>query len=171
MKDLRQRLEESLKGRVCLMGLGNFDYGDDGFGVRLAEELLEAGVPDVIVAGTAPDRYIGRVADGGLDHVIFLDAVDFGGAPGSAVFLSANEIAGRFPQISTHKISLGALAKWAETNGTTQAWLLGVQPESLKPAETELAAPPRLTPAVRTTLEVLRDLLLSLTPPVAEVKS
>ena len=67
-------------------------------------------MPDVIVAGTAPDRYVGRVADDGFDHVVFLDAVDFGGAPGSAVFLSANEIAGRFPQISTHKISLGALA-------------------------------------------------------------
>ncbi|MFI5110768.1 MAG: hydrogenase maturation protease [Terriglobales bacterium] len=171
MKDLRQRLEESLQGRVCLLGLGSLDYGDDGFGVCLAEELLEAGVPDVIVAGTTPDRYIGRVADGGFDHVIFLDAVDFGGAPGSAVFLSADEIAGRFPQISTHKISLGALAKWAEANGTTQAWLLGVQPASLKPAETELAAPPRLTPAVQTTLEVLRDLLLSLTLPVAELKS
>jgi hydrogenase 3 maturation protease len=169
MKDLRQRLEESLQGRVCLMGLGNFDYGDDWFGVRLAEGLLEAGVTDVIVAGTAPDRYIGRVADGGFDHVIFLDAVDFGGAPGSAVFLNADEIAGRFPQISTHKISLGALAKWAEANGTTQAWLLGVQPESLKPAETQLA--PRLTPAVQTTFEVLRDLLLSLTPLVTEVKS
>lgn len=171
MKDLRQQLEESLKGRVCLMGLGNFDYGDDGFGVRLAEELLQAGVPDVIVAGTVPDRYLGHAADGGFDHVVFLDAVDFGGAPGSAVFLSASEIAGRFPQISTHKISLGALARWAEASGTTEAWLLGVQPESLKPAETQLAAPPRLTPAVQTTLEVLRDLLLSLLPSVTEVKS
>ena len=37
------------------MGLGNIDCGDDGFGVRLAEELLEAGVPDVEVAGTAPE--------------------------------------------------------------------------------------------------------------------
>jgi hydrogenase maturation protease len=170
MRDLRQQLEESLKGSVCLMGLGDLDYGDDGFGVRLAEELLEAGVPDVIVAGTAPDRYIGRAANGGFDHVVFLDAVDFGGAPGSAVFLSASEIAGRFPQISTHKISLGALAKWAEANGTTQAWLLGVQPESLKAAETKLGAPPRLTPAVQTTLEVLVDLLLNLMP-VTEVKS
>jgi hydrogenase 3 maturation protease len=170
MKDLRQRLEESLKGRVCLIGLGNLDYGDDGFGVRLTEELLEAGVPDVIVAGTTPDRCIGRVADGRFDHVVFLDAVDFGGAPGTAVFLSSDEIAGRFPQISTHKISLGTLAKWAEANGTTRAWLLGVQPESLKPAEMGLAAPPRLTPAVQTTLEVLRGLLLSLAL-VTEVKS
>lgn len=170
MKDLRRQLEESVKGRVCLMGLGNLDYGDDGFGVRLAEELLEASVPDVIVAGTTPDRYIGRVADGGFDQVVFLDAVDFDGAPGSAVFLSADEMAGRFPQISTHKISLAALAKWVEANGTTRAWLLGVQPESLRPPGIGSAAPPRLTPAVQTTLEVLRDLLLSLAP-VTEVKS
>ena len=54
----------------------------------------------------------------------------------------------RFPQISTHKISLGLLAKRAEANGTTKAWLLGVQPESLKPGE-------ELTPAVQATLELL----------------
>ena len=50
MKDLRQQLAELLQGRVCLMGLGNVDCGDDGFGVRLAEDLLKAGVPDVVIA-------------------------------------------------------------------------------------------------------------------------
>jgi hypothetical protein len=39
MPDLREQLQQLLEGRVCLMGLGNVDYGDDGFGVRLAEEL------------------------------------------------------------------------------------------------------------------------------------
>jgi Ni,Fe-hydrogenase maturation factor len=52
MADLREQLGECLEGRFCLMGLGNSDYGDDGLGVRLAERLFEAGLPDVIVAGT-----------------------------------------------------------------------------------------------------------------------
>ena len=92
------------------MGLGNIDCGDDGFGVRLAEELLEAGVPDVEVAGTTPEHYVGRVADQGFDHLVFLDAVDFGGPPGSVVLLDGSEISAHYPQISTHKISLGVLA-------------------------------------------------------------
>jgi len=160
MRDLREQLELCFQGRVCLMGLGNTDYGDDGFGVRLAESLAEAGVPDVVVAGTTPDRFVGRVAGEGFDHLIFLDAVEFGGAPGSVVFLDAGEMAARFPQISTHKISLGLLAKWAEANGSTRAWLLGVQPQSLKPGA-------NLTIMVRNTLDVLAGLVvdaMSMTP-------
>lgn len=153
MSNLREQLEQRLAGRVCFMGLGNGEYGDDCFGVRLAEELKAAGVPDVIVAGTAPDRWISRVA--GFDHIVFLDAVEFGGAPGSAVFLDSAEIAARFPQISTHKISVGVLARWVELGGRTKAWLLGVQPESLKPS-------PQLTPTLQLTLGALRELLCSL---------
>ena len=152
MKDLRQLLEELLQGRVRLMGLGNVDYGDDGFGVRLAEELLASGVPEVIVAGTTPDRYIGGAADEGFDRLIFLDAVDFGAAPGSVVFLDAREISTRYPQVSTHKISLGVLARWIEASGKTRVLLIGVQPESMKVGQ-------ELTPTMYATLGILRDLL------------
>jgi hydrogenase 3 maturation protease len=287
MPDLREQLQQLLQGRVCLMGLGNAAYGDDGFGVRLAEALEDskqtpahlsyasstrsgmaiaklqpanqaplgaacrlkrrepamplpmnpAGIcsvtpcipmgslaqvtdppacsvlltelenslggrrgykhaaPDgaspaalgcemfrfplgtdsrsgnpetpsdpnkrlsssrprfsAFIAGTTPERWISRVADQGYDHVIFLDAVEFGGTPGSAVLLDSDQMTARFPQASTHKLSLGLLAKLAETNGTTKAWLLGVQPDSLRPGV-------GLTPAVRATLELLLDLL------------
>jgi hydrogenase maturation protease len=155
MNDLGQHLEELLQGRVRMMGLGNVDYGDDGFGVRLAEELLEAGATDVLVAGTEPERYIGRVVDEGLDVLIFLDAVDFGAAPGSVVFLRSSEISVRYPQISTHKISLSVLAQWVRASGKTKVRLLGVQPESMKGGR-------QLTPTVTATLDLLRNLLLDL---------
>jgi hydrogenase 3 maturation protease len=149
MGDLRQQLEENLRGRVCFLGLGNANYGDDGTGVRLAEELIQAGVPDVVIAGNTPEAFIGRIAGEGFDHLVFLDAVDFGGEPGSVVFLNADEIAARFAQISTHKISLGLLARQVEANGTTRTWLLGVQPASLRSG----------TLAVSTTVEILAELL------------
>ena len=155
MPDLREQLERCFQDRVCLMGLGNVDYGDDGLGVRLAEALTADGLSEVVVAGTTPERFIGRVSDAGYDHVIFLDAVEFGGAPGSVVFLDSEEMAARFPQVSTHKISLGVLAKWVESGGATHAWLLGVQPESLKPGQ-------RLTPTVSVTIKVLKELLENL---------
>ncbi|MGO8676531.1 MAG: hydrogenase maturation protease [Limisphaerales bacterium] len=175
MRDLREQLRECCPGRVCLMGLGNPERGDDGFGVALAREMMrsgvgggsspdslpaEAGVPGsiprmrltVMVAGTAPERYLGRVAEWGGEHLVFLDAVDFGGAPGSAVWLSGGEMAARFPQVSTHKLSLGLLARWVEARGTTKVWLLGVQPESVRPGGD-------LSPAVRASLEALGGLL------------
>ncbi|HTZ96368.1 MAG TPA: hydrogenase maturation protease [Terriglobales bacterium] len=153
MGDLRQQLGQSLSGRVCFMGLGNIDYGDDGFGVRLAEELTAAGVADVIVAATTPDRWISHFT--GFDHIVFLDAVEFGGAPGGVAFLDSAQVAARFPQISTHKISVQVLARWVELTGTTKAWLLGAQPVSLKPSS-------QLTPTLQVTLRSLRQLLCSL---------
>lgn len=151
--DFRQQLEESLKGGVCLLGLGNVDYGDDGFGVRLADELALAGVPNVVVGGANPERLIGRVADQGFAHIVFLDAVECGAEPGAVVFMSANEMISRFPQVSTHKISLSTLAMWAEVNGRTKAWLLGVQPESVKQGA-------QISPAVQRTFAALREVLV-----------
>jgi hydrogenase maturation protease len=153
MTGLRQQMESSLQGRVCFMGLGAADGGDDAFGVRLAAALGQAGLPDVVVAGTAPEQLVGRCADSGFDHLVFLDAADFGAAPGSVVFLDSEEMAGRFPQISTHRMSLGTLAKCVESGGRTRAWLLGVQPASLKPSSA-------LSPAIQTTLDILADLLV-----------
>jgi hydrogenase maturation protease len=154
MPDLRRELEQCLRGRVCFMGLGNLGYGDDGFGVYLAEALILAGMPNVIIAATTPEQWISRAAS--FDHIVFLDAVEFGADPGCAVFLDSAQMVASFPQISTHKISLGLLAKCAEANRRTKAWLLGVQPESLKPA-------PQLSPTLQRTLEALCDLLTTCT--------
>ena len=155
MHNLREQLRHCMEGRVCLMGLGSLDYGDDGFGVRLVERLIEAGMADVVIAGTTPDRCLGRVVRERFDQLIFLDAVEFGAAPGAFVLLDTEEILARFPQVSTHKISVGVLAEWVEADGHTQAWLLGVQPESLKPAKS-------LTPKVQATLDALSELLCAL---------
>jgi hydrogenase 3 maturation protease len=157
MPELRQQLEHCLAGRVCFLGLGNPDYGDDGLGIRLSEMLCHAGMANVLTAGITPERHLATLARQRFEHVVFLDAVEFGGAPGSVVFLDAGAIAARFPQVSTHKISLGLLAQWAEANGM-KAWLLGVEPESLKPSPEGQP----LTAAIRVTLEALSALLQSL---------
>ncbi len=159
MPGLRQQIQSSLGGRVCFMGLGNVQGGDDGFGVRLAEELERAGVPDVVFGGTAPERLAGRCATAGFDHLVFLDAVEVGATPGSVVFLNSQEMTARFPQISTHNISLGMLAKYVESSGTTRAWLLGAQPAALKRA-------PAISPAIQSTVTVLTELLSSPNPEI-----
>ncbi|HYG98814.1 MAG TPA: hydrogenase maturation protease [Terriglobales bacterium] len=143
--NLRQQLGQVLRGRVCVMGLGNVEYGDDGSGIHLAASLIGAGIPHVISVGNTPERHLRRVADAKYDRVLFVDAVDVGAEPGSAVLLSVAEISTRFPQVSTHKISLGLLARWAEENGVGEVWLLGVQPGSTRPGD-------RLSQPVQTTL-------------------
>ena len=161
MNEFQRRLDQCLQGKVCLVGVGNVDFGDDGFGVCLAETVrIETGLP-VIIAGTQPEVALGSCGRNAPDNLVFLDAVELGAAPGSAVLLDADETVSRLPQISTHKISLGLLAKCVEANCTTKAWLLGVQPASLK-------AGSGFSPAVQTTLDALSELIsASLTQEVA----
>jgi hydrogenase maturation protease len=154
MENLGQQLRSSLQGRLCVMGVGNVDYSDDGFGVYVAEELLAAGVADVIIAGTAPERYLALVADQSFDDLLLIDALDFGKPPGTVILLNAAQIVCAFPQISTHKISLSVLAKVLEEAGT-RVWLLGVQPETLRPGH-------GLSPMMHTSMEIVRILLRDL---------
>jgi hydrogenase maturation protease len=105
-------------------------------------------------AGLQPERCLHRLA-GRYDHVVFLDATDFGGAAGDVVFLAGSEIRARFPQISTHRLALGMLAAWVESDGRTRAWLLGVQPANL-------GFGARMTPAVAASVEVLAGILTGL---------
>jgi len=134
MSGLGEQVSCLLRGRGCVVGLGREALGDDGLGMRIARRCAEVfdGSPAVLLAGLAPERHLAFLMDGGFDHVVFLDAVAFGGRPGSVVLLDAREMESRFPQISTHRLSLGLLARWIEQNGRTTVHLLGVQPGVLK---------------------------------------
>lgn len=151
--DLRSRLDEALTGPVCIVGMGNVDLGDDAFGVRLAEALRDAGHPHVVEAATAPELWVGRIARGGFRSVLFLDAVDFPGDPGSAILLDAVDVKSRFPQISTHRLSIGTLASVIESHSEARVWLLGAKPLSLRPGR-------ELSHALARTLDALKDLLV-----------
>jgi hydrogenase maturation protease len=132
--------------------VGNPDRGDDGAGVRLSEALLKKGVPDVLVAGTTPETCLARLIEGRFDQVVFLDAAVAGQTPGSVVFLNAAEIAARFPQVSTHRLSLGLLARTLEKESGARVWLIGVEPE-----HRELGK--GLSPAVEKTVAALAEII------------
>jgi len=132
MNDLRSELRKDLKGRIAWLGIGNRDYGDDAFGLTLAEALIHVGVQDVYPVGTQPERWIAQTDKTGFDQIVFLDAVESGEEPGSVVFLNGAGLTSRFPQISTHKISLGTLASLVESEGSAKTWLLGAQPATVR---------------------------------------
>ena len=129
MAGLRDTLRQHLQGRVAFVGLGNPLFGDDGFGVAAAQRLQAMGIPNVFVAGQWPERCLDSMA--GMDHVVFLDAVDAGLEPGSVIWMDSEALRSRFPQVSTHRISLGLLAEYLQKAGTAHVWLLGVQPCSV----------------------------------------
>jgi hydrogenase maturation protease len=150
--DLRSSLYGALRGRTCLVGVGNTLLGDDGLGVRLAEAVQRRAAVPVVMAGTAPENCLQALLSGEFQTVLFLDAVELPGEPGSAVLLASDQMKNRYPQISTHKFSLGTLASLLESQTGAKVWLLGVKPASLQPSE-------RLTEAVAKSLEILNEVL------------
>jgi hydrogenase maturation protease len=121
-----------LYGRVGFLGIGNVDRADDGAGILLASLLRERGVGDVYDGGVTPEKMIFTLNRGGYNTVVFLDAVDAGAEPGAVVIASSGEFKSRFPQVSTHKLSLLTLAQLLDTPDNAHVWLIGIQPQTIE---------------------------------------
>ncbi len=136
MRDLQAQLRQCCQGRVCFVALGSANAGDDAFGIRLAKKLASEMPPNgqrqILVAGLYPERHLGTIGEKDFDNVVFLDAVDLGAAPGSVAVLDSDQMNSLFPQVSTHRLSLGLLAKGVEGSSPAKVWLIAAQPESLK---------------------------------------
>lgn len=173
MPDLRHQLLAFRHQPTLWVGVGNDRYGDDSAGLNLAQHLAESGIPHVVSTGTNPERWLSTAQLCSFAHVVFLDAVEFGAQPGSVVFLNADEMVTRFPQVSTHKISLGLLATYVQSQGAARAWLLGIQPQSLRTPspQPQLQLSPSqagervgmrgtlLSPPVQLTIQLLHELI------------
>jgi len=146
-------IAEIRRARTCVVGVGNSDLGDDGVGVWIAEALRDRGHRHAIPAGTTPEAWVGELSAGRFENVVFLDAVELDGEPGTAVILEAAELKARFPQVSTHRISLGTLAEVIERGARTRVLLLGVKPASLRAGR-------GLSRAVEATAEAVVEILL-----------
>jgi coenzyme F420 hydrogenase subunit delta len=160
MEDLRSQLQSWRGRRLWVLGAGNPDCGDDGFGPVLARQLshrfgraqaqADEPAPEALRAldvGVAPERWVGVAVQGGCQELVFADAVDFGGAPGSLLLAGSEDLRSSRIGTSTHRVPLAVLAQYAEGLGA-RAWVLGVQPASLERGS-------GLSPAVARTLETV----------------
>lgn len=125
---LPRGLQQSL-----LITLGNRLRSDDGVGPYLAERLSR--VPGVRIenAGDRPERAIDYVHKYRPRHVVFLDAADFGGAPGTLRRIDRSEIVKR--SLSTHRLPLSALIDWIEQESDAHCDCLGIQAATMQLGE------------------------------------
>ena len=107
---LENQLTEFIKGRVCLLGIGNRYWRDDGVGSLIAEALKSCQGLDAIDAGFIPENYLETVAQKNPDSILMVDATDFNAEPGQARLLHPNNVT--YSGISTHAGSLRMLAKY-----------------------------------------------------------
>ena len=147
---IEQQLEEFLIGRVCLLGIGNRFWHDDGVGSCMARVLESCPEFDVVDAGFVPENHLETVARKNPDTILMIDATDFGGSPGQARLLYPDNIA--LSGISTHAGSLEMLAKYLHARTRARVALLAIQPVDTTEGQ-------GLSPQVAQTARALRKLL------------
>jgi hydrogenase maturation protease len=136
-----------LDGRICLVGIGNRYWRDDGAGSILAEALGTCPDFDAIDAGFVPENHLEVIARKKPDKILFIDATDFGGAPGQVRLLVPDKVA---PSgLSTHAGSLKMLAGYLQARTRAQVALLAIQPA-------DTSAGDSLSPEVSRTVEALQ---------------
>jgi hydrogenase maturation protease len=134
-RDNRKTLGARLAGkRWGVVGVGNVLKGDDGAGPALVALLAGRGARVPLVdACEVPENYGGWVVKQSLDTVVFVDAVDFGGAAGEWRLIPIEDL--MHSASSTHRLSLHFLIHYLTEHWKGEAILAGVQPKSMKLGE------------------------------------
>ena len=144
--------------RVVVLGIGNTLMGDDGVGVRIAEELSAhtlggPGEVEVVTGAVAGMALVGYLRES--PNVIFADAIEAGGQPGD-VFRFDPDNAGvtQLRSNTTHGMSVSYLVTAARMAGADPEVLVyAVQVGDVRPN------PDALTPAVAAAVVPTADLI------------
>lgn len=145
--------------QIIILGLGNILYGDEGFGVLLAQRLYaQWDFPDnveVVDGGTQGQTLLTFVER--ADRLLVLDAVDFGLEPGELLLRDNVPAYLTAQKIGPHQNSFSEVMGLAALRGTAPAHcaLIGVQPAAMT-----LAAP--LSPPVNESFEAAQVMALDI---------
>ena len=132
---------------VTILGVGNFLFTDEGFGIRVIEKLqAEYRFPEevhVVDGGVLGINLLGVISQ--PDHLIVVDALRNGGKAGDLYRLAGEEIPRRvLAKNSLHQVDLlEALTLCQALDKVPQTVILGVEPEDIETLSLEMS------PAVR----------------------
>ncbi|MFB6150961.1 MAG: hydrogenase maturation protease [Haloarculaceae archaeon] len=146
--------------RLAVVGLGSELRGDDAAGLALVRRLSPADggagsnrpAPAdgdrllTVEGGVAPENYTGVVRRFDPDWVVLVDAVDFGGDPGTGKWVDPDDLGGE--SFSSHKSTPAMLTTFLARETGAEVALFGVQPASVGLGED-------LSPAVASRLDDL----------------
>ena len=145
--------------KILVLGVGNILLRDEGIGVKIVQKLQTeySFSPNVefMDGGTLGLRLLDPIAQ--ADHVIVVDAVQNGQAPGTLYQLPAEELEKRVTfKNSLHQLDLVETLAYAEVLGhRPSAIIIGIEPADISPWGTEL------TQVVENRLDELCSMVLS----------
>ena len=130
MKGFEEELLERLAGkRFGVVGIGNVIKGDDGVGCLVVEKLGEDFAMPTVDCAEVPENYGGWVERRGLEAVLYVDAVEFGGRPGEVQIIPLEKM--MESATSTHHLSLHYMIRFLQEEWTGDAIMIGIQPVSM----------------------------------------
>ena len=135
MASTLEGLTERLTGkRFGVIGVGNVMKGDDGAGPETVHRLEGLGFTLPMADATeVPENYGGWVPKQGLEAVVFVDAVEFGGEPGECRVIPLEKL--MVSASATHRMSLHYTVMYLRDQWEGDAILVGIQPKSMKLGE------------------------------------
>ncbi len=126
--------------RILVLGVGNSILKDEGFGVKVVEELEarreELGIPsyvDIVDGATLGLDLLYYI--GGRDKVIMLDVVNAGEPAGTLFRFTAQDIKTKvLTKVSMHQVTLFDVLTMAELSGRmpAEAIIIGIQPAEIE---------------------------------------
>jgi hydrogenase maturation protease HycI len=126
-------LRSLLEGRVCIVGVGNRQRGDDGAGPRVIDARPPGTRHTWLDAGVAPENFLEPIARVNPDTVLIVDAVAFGGLPGELRLMEADAMDAAC--LSTHAVALGTLTAYLSARTGARILLMAIQPETIDARE------------------------------------
>lgn len=123
---LRAELRDVPPDSVVVVCIGNPLRGDDGFGPAVAQALAGKLRLEVLDSGLTPENDLPRVARLRPAAVLLVDAVHFGGRPGTLRLLKPETL--RADGISTHSGSLSLVAEFLSGECGARVLVLAAQP-------------------------------------------
>jgi len=155
---LREELERRLQGNVVLVGVGNPMWGDDGVGPALIHRLERRRHDGETAAllvdgGDSPEAYWGTITAYRPQAILLIDAVAWGGEPGSVALIERVQEGGT--PLSTHRISLNLFLDLLRRETGAHVFVLGIQPA-------RLAFGGSMSLKIQRTLDVLEDVFSDL---------
>jgi hydrogenase 3 maturation protease len=150
---LREELERRLRGNVVLVGIGNPMWGDDGVGPaiihRLERRRHDGETAALLIdGGDSPEAYWGTITAYRPQAILLIDAVAWGGEPGSVALIERVQEGGS--PLSTHRISLNLFLDLLRSETGAHVFVLGIQPK-------ELSFACAMSPEVEKTVELVVD--------------
>ncbi len=138
---------------LVIIGMGSRDRADDAAGLLIADSLKEKWPQICFSEDERPaESHLFKLSrTRSIEVLILIDAVHFGGMPGSIRLFHKEAFSSVQPAVSTHRVPLSLMMQMVQPTGADIV-LLGIQP-----ATTEFMA--SVSAAVRHAAGILTDLL------------